>query len=200
MKKGIIVICCLLLVLIVEAQSWKELPLNVGYFGENVIHPGLIIGTEYTVWEKDKTKKRWLFNRNETIGPKTKTKQLFVAGNVGFYNAPNNHTGIFLSSELGYRRTNNRKGTFYGTSLGIGYLQRIYNIPTYTLGATEPDKINGGQAQMMAIFSISIGRDLSYRRDIPISWYVKPTVWLGMPQAHTAIPNAALDLGIRYQF
>lgn len=200
MKKGILVMSCLLFVLILNAQNRENLSLNVGYFGESAIHPGMIIGAEYSIWEKDKTKNRWLFNRSEKIGPKTKTKQLLLGGNVGFYNAPNNHTAIFINSEIGYRRTNNRKGTFYGTSLGIGYLHRIYNIPTYALGTNEPDEFNGGQAQLMTSFSVSIGRDLSYRRDLPISWYVKPTIWLATPQAHTAIPNAALDLGIRYAF
>jgi len=201
MKQKLLIICCVVFTMSLEAQSWKELPLNVGYFGESVLHPGLIIGTEWTVWEKDKTKNRWLFNRNDKIGAKTKTRQLFVGGNVGFYNAPNNHTGLFISSELGYRRTNHRKGTFYGTSLGLGYLQRIYNIPTYELGTgNEPEEFTGGQGQLMTIFSVSIGNNLSYRYDLPISWYIKPTVWLGTPQAHTAVPNAALDLGIQYQF
>lgn len=179
--------------IVVHAQN---LPINISYFGENALHPGLKIGVEYGLWEKDKTKNRWLFNRNDKIGPEVKTKQLFVAGNLGFYNHANNHTGVFLIPEIGYRRTKHRKGSFLETSLGLGYLQRIYNIDTYEAGSTEPFK--GGQSQFLTTFSVGFGRNLSFRRDLPLSWYVKPTVMLAMPQAHTAVPNAALDIGVRF--
>lgn len=180
--------------IVVQAQS---LPINVSYFGENGLHPGLKIGVEYSFWEKEKTKNRWLFNRNDKLGAKTKTKELLATANLGFYNHANNHTGIFLTSEIGYRRTKHRKGGFLETSLGVGYLQRIYNIDTYEAGSTEP--FRGGQGQFLTTLSFGFGRDLSYRRDLPLSWYVKPTIMLATPQAHIAVPNAALEIGVRWK-
>lgn len=179
--------------MVVQAQS---LPINVSYFGETGIHPGLKVGVEYGLWEKEKTKNRWLFNRNDKIGPKVKTKELFAAGNLGFYNHANNHTGIFTTAEIGYRRTKHRKGSFLETSLGIGYLQRIYNVNTFEAGSTEP--FTGGQGQFLTTFSVGFGRDLSFKRDLPISWYVKPNLLLAR-QAHTFVPNAALELGVCYK-
>ncbi|MFK7948701.1 MAG: hypothetical protein AB8G11_14005 [Saprospiraceae bacterium] len=194
MQKITLIACVICLsAIITQAQN---LPINVSYFGESGLHPGLKVGVEYGLWEKDKTKNRWLFNRNDKIGPKVKTKALFAAGNLGFYNHANNHTGIFVTTEIGYRRTKHRKGSFLETSLGIGYLQRIYNIDTYEAGSTEP--FTGGQGQFLTTFSVGFGRDLSFRRDLPISWYVKPNLLLAR-QAHTFVPNAALEIGLRYK-
>lgn len=199
--RNIFFIACLICLSAMTIQA-QNLPINISYFGENGIHPGLKIGVEYSLSENEITKNRWLFNRNDKIGAKTKTRQVFVAGNLGFYNHANNHTGIFLIPELGYRRTKHRKGQFLEASLGLGYLQRIYNINTIELGTDgQPiERSAAGQGQFLTTLSVGFGRDLSYRRDIPISWYVKPTVMLAMPQAHTAVPNAALEVGIRYAF
>lgn len=199
--KNILFIVCAICFFAMNVQA-QDLPINISYFGENGLHPGLKIGVEYNLFESEKTKNRWLFNRNDKLGPKVKTRQLFVAGSLGFYNHANNHTGVFLLPEIGYRRTQHRKGSFLEASFGLGYLQRIYNIDTYELGEDgQPvDLGTSGQGQLLTTFSVGFGRDLSHRRDIPMSWYVKPTIMLATPQAHTAIPNAALEIGVRYKF
>lgn len=175
---------------------------SLSYFGESAINPGLKAGYEYTLGTKEKTKPRWLFNRNDKLGAKVNTKEAFVTGNLGFYNVANSYSALFLTSEFGVRRTRHRRGFFMESSIGLGYQQRIYNIDTYQLGSgTEPDKLGlAGQAQFLTTFSLGFGRNLSYRRDIPFSWFVKPTVMLATPQAHTSIPTVALELGVRYSF
>jgi hypothetical protein len=200
MKKSLFVIC-LISFFAINAQG-QTLPINISYFGESAYHPGLKVGIEYNLLESEKTNPRWLFNRNNKIGPKVKTRELFVTGNLGFYNHPNNHSGLFLTSEIGYRRTAQKRGFFLESSLGIGYLQRIYNIDTYQLGTNgQPvDLGTAGQGQFLTTFSVGFGQDLSFRRGIPLSWFVKPTAMLAAPQAHTAVPNAALEIGLRYKF
>jgi hypothetical protein len=198
MKNILSIACAIFCLFSLESQAQSSVGLS--YFGESIINPGMKATYEYSLWSKRKSKPRWLFNRNDKLGTKVKTQETFVTGNLGFYNVANSHSAILLISEFGYRRTKHRKGSFLETSLGLGYQQRIYNIDTYQLGiGTEPDKLEAaGQAQFLTTLSFGFGRNLGYRRNIPLSWFVKPTLMLAMPQAHTAVPSAALEIGLRY--
>jgi hypothetical protein len=195
--KQISILACAIFCLSSTVQAQN---VSLSYFGESVINYGLKASYEQSIWSKDKTKTRWLFSRNDRLGAKVKTREVFATGNLGFYNVANSYSAIFLTSEIGVRRTKHRRGLFLESSFGLGYQQRIYDIDTYQLGTgTEPDDLGlAGQGQFLTTLSVGFGQDLSFRRDIPFSWYVKPTGMLATPQAHTAVPTAALEVGIRY--
>lgn len=84
---------------------------------------------------------------------------------------------------IGWQRINQRRGTIIGAQLGIGYLLRIYNIPTYQLGENgNPEQIGAaGRGQFAPSLSLLWGKDLSVKGDRPISWHIKPTLFLLAP-------------------
>ena len=178
----------------------QQLPINVSYFGENGLHSGLKLGVEKSIFEKEKTKDRWFENRNSKIGSKTKIRNVVLSPSVGFYNHANNHTGLFLNAEFLYRRTKTRRGFYYDAGFGLGYLQRIYNIPTYELGSgTEPYQFTlAGQAQFMPTIFAAFGQNLFYRKEINIGWFVKPQLMFLMPYGFTSVLNPALEIGVKY--
>jgi hypothetical protein len=194
--------CFLLLIFLLisdamSAQRFSDLPISVTYFGENLFHPGVKAGILYPLSEKEKIKQRWLFKQNNQ---KDIRSQYFISGNLGFYNHANNHSAFFVQSELLWRKVKwHRKGNFWGLGLGVGYLRRSYNIPVYQLGSN--DEVNhAGKNQFLGNFSIEFGRDLRAKRNIPLTWQVKPSLMMIAPYGHTAVLNAALELGITYPF
>jgi hypothetical protein len=77
--------------------SFKELPISVGFYGENGIHPGIKIGTSYNFYSREKSKNYRLNSRQTKFGNKLKLKELFLDYNLGLYSFPNNHTGYFTN-------------------------------------------------------------------------------------------------------
>jgi len=76
------------------------------------------------IWSKEKVKVK----RN--LKEIHKNKLLFVSGNVGCYKHKRNHLGLFINSEIGFRKTRN-KGMKYEYLLGIGYLHTFLQGDTY---------------------------------------------------------------------
>ena len=178
-----------------------SLGISAAYFGENVIHPGLKIGLDYTLTEEVKVRIRRNAKRAQKHGSITKRKQWIVLGNGAFYNHPNNHSALMLGAEIGRRRIREAKNKHKvrAFTLGVGYLQRIYNIDTYTLDEDGTlEQFKGGQSQFYTSVAMAFGRDLS-SKDLPIAWHVKPIMFLIAPYSHSITFNAALELGITYQ-
>ena len=86
----------------------NNLELRVGYFGNNIWNPGLIVTPEYTIEKWTKEKKG-----------KTKIRQVVGNANLGFFWNPQTHVGTFTSLGLAYRKTNNKK---IQTTIGINPL------------------------------------------------------------------------------
>ncbi|MGB0862726.1 MAG: hypothetical protein ACPGXZ_07390 [Saprospiraceae bacterium] len=200
MKNLLLIVICFFSIGQLEAQNDAPISFSLSYFGESVIHPGLKIGIEKPFYTKEKVKKRWLAKRQERLGAKVSKSQLIWGANVGFYNHPNNNTGLFLNGELSWKKTKMRKGSMFGAGLGIGYLHQFHNIDTYRLNNGQLEKVSAaGQAMMTSSFSLLYGRDLSVRHNSPFSWYVKPSFMIQFPYHHSTGINAALELGVKYK-
>lgn len=199
MRKLWLLGCYIFIASILQAQV-KELPISVSYFGESVIHPGIKIGVEQTFYEKEISKKRWFKSRQNKLGSRVKKRELFYGGHLAFYNHRNNHTGLLLGGELGWRRTKMRRGAMFGATLGLGYLHRFNNIPTYELGTNEPDRVRAASRGMLVTStSIILGQDLMPKYNIPYAWFLKPTLMLQTPYNHSFTFNGALELGLTYR-
>ncbi len=203
MKKLLLSLLCLGLLPALYGQPTHpgDWALNVSYFGETGIHPGLKVGLSHTLWEKEKHHKRWFKGRQNRLGPKVKMYQLFGGANLAVYSHPNNHTGVLPNLEVGWKRINMRRGSFFGAQLGIGYLRRFYNVATYELGeGGEPDKVSAaGRGMFVPSFAFLWGKDLSVKGKTPISWHIKPTVMMLAPYNHTNVFSFALELGVSYR-
>lgn len=82
-------------------EAERRLRVDVGYFGERLVHPGVALGVE------------WVFTGD--------THGLFFAGSFSAHHRPNEYTGFLLGAFLGYRYTS-RPGFFLEARLGAGPL------------------------------------------------------------------------------
>lgn len=200
MQKASSVSLILLFVLIsnrLEAQSFsfKKMPLSISYNGENGFHPGLKLGTFYTIWSNEKSKAYRNKKRRAQYGTKTKLREINADFNIGGYSHPNNHSGYFVHTGLTYLRTKLRKNRQLGISLEIGYLRRNYKFKTYELdqnGEIREVKAAGNNAMSIGL-APQFGQEFSIS-ERPIRFFVKPIVQL-VQYGHSWQPNATLELG-----
>lgn len=179
--------------------------LRAGLFLDNGLHPGLKLGTSYFLKEKVKSKKRRSEKSQEKYGNKTKQIKYLADGHIGFYNHPNNHTGVFLGFGFSRFRTKkriNRRGKerirTFGWSFEVNYLRRFYNIETFKLGENgEVQKVHGaGNNSLMFVISPILGKTYGIKNGGDGFYiYVKPSLQV-LKYNHTFVPNAAIELGV----
>lgn len=169
--------------------------ISISYFGEYLTHYGIKIGTEYSLKITNKTK----IKRNSKEIPKR--KEHFITGNIGSYVHKRNHVGLFINSEIGYRRTRN-KGFKYEFLIGVGYLHTFLQGDTYTVsddGAV--DKVNlAGQSNLMIPISCGLGYDFNYHYKKPFSLSLKSGFFIQYPYSHAIVIRPTIDLGLFYYF
>lgn len=180
-----------------HAQSFKvkEMPLSISYYGENAFHPGIKLGTYYTIWSVEKSKIYRSSKRKSKYGTKTKLKELNIDLNVGGYSHPNNHNGYFINTGLTFLRTKLRKNRQIGISLEIGYLRRDYKFKTYELntdGTIREVKAAGNNAMSFGL-APQFGQEFSIA-ERPVRFYVKPIFQI-VQYGHSWQPNAAIEVG-----
>lgn len=190
-----LLICCTL-----SAQETKfdgnasKVPLRMSYFGDNLIHPGLRIGSSIPLARKVKVKTQRNQKSESLKKSKTKVIEYTLDGNIGFYTQPNNHFGVPLGIGLSRYRTINEKRFNTGLSIEINYLQRLYNIDTYVVDEDgDIEKLgaagNGGLAFTLApILQRSFGQK-------NLTTFVKPMIQLNKYNHSFAI-NYAAEFGI----
>jgi len=169
--------------------------ISISYFGENLTHYGIKIGTEYSLKITNKTK----IKRNLKEIPKR--KEHFITGNIGSYIHKRNHVGLFINSELGYRKTRNN-GFKYEFLIGVGYLHTFLQGDTYTVSDDGTvDKVNlAGQSNLMIPISCGLGYDFNYHYKKPFSINLKPSFFIQYPYNHAIAIRPTIDLGLFYYF
>ncbi len=130
-----------------------KLALRVGYFGNNVWNPGMIVTPEYTLGEWAKTKKG-----------KTKTRQVLLNANLGFFWNPQTHTSTFTSLGVAYRKTNNKN---FQSTIGLNPLgyNRTFLHETYEVSdeGTVTSKPLASRGYFAPSFIIGIGKKKAKR-------------------------------------
>ena len=120
-----------------------RVPLTVAYFGETLLHPGLMVGTERRFWQAG-----W----HEVLG----------TTNLGAYQHAGNHNGIFLNGELGYRLT--FPGGLSAEALaGAGVLYTHLPGDIYLPGQNDPSR-DGGRPTFMPSAAVGLGYALGDSR------------------------------------
>lgn len=172
--------------------------ITVAYFGEHGIHPGLKIGAAWNFRDVTITKTRRLTRLANKYPPKNIRREFFYGTALSYYHFPNNHDGIMLTASLGVRRIKTATGRFAGVELGLGGLQRVYNLDV--VGLDENGNLiefsRRGITQFTPVIAACLGRDMSESWSIPVSWFLKPTAWLGVPYVHVTTPSIALEIGL----
>lgn len=197
MKSGLLIVGLFFLTTMSVAQPTPS-RVSIAYLGEHGIHPGLKIGAAWTFHDITLTKTRRLKILAKKRPSKNIKREFFYGTNFAYYQFPNNHVGMMLTASIGIRRIKTYKGRFIGAEFGLGGLQRIYNIDVVGLDANGniTEFSRWGSTQFTPMIAASLGRDMSEKWSIPVSWYLKPTAWLGIPYIHSVAPSVALELGI----
>lgn len=168
--------------------SFKYLPISVGYYGENGIHPGIKIGTSYSFYF-------WHGSRSTKFGKEYTRKELFLDYNLGFYSFPNNHTGYFTNVGMTFlSRGTFRKGFEFGLSFEMGYLRRSNKFETYELtsdGQISEVSFAGNNAMVLALSPIFAKEIAHYKMRI----FAKPSFQF-LTYTHAWQPNASLEIGL----
>lgn len=165
---------------------------TVSYYSEYFVHYGLKGGIEYPLRLKFKEKNKG----GELV--RTKEKLLFATANLGFYRHPKNHYAVFILPEIALRKTKN-SGFKSGFFLGLGYLRRFNDGPTFAVdnAGNVQKRALGGENRLLASFSYEIGKDWSKSKGVPMAWHIKPTILFSMPHIHTVgLPQLVFDIGI----
>ncbi|WP_031527437.1 hypothetical protein [Dyadobacter crusticola] len=163
---------------LLSAQS-----LRVGYFGETVTHYGLRAAYDQPIASK-------VSKRNSAH------KILYWSAGLAAYRHPQNHVGLIVSPELGYRRIGKR-GSLFEFALSPAYFR--YFLEGRTFEATpEGDfrrvRMAGGNAFLPTV-SVSLGHDLSVRRQVPLAWYVRLNVMQQRPYNTSHLTRFGIEAG-----
>ena len=163
---------------VLNAQS-----LRLAYYGETITHYGLRVAYEEAVTGK-------VSERNGA------TRMLYGSLGAAGYRHPQNHIGVILSPEVGFRRIGKR-GALFELALSPAYFR--YFLEGKTFEATSDSdfqrvRFAGGNAFMPTI-SIGLGHDLSVRKKVPLAWYARLNVMQQRPYNTSQLMRFALEAG-----
>ena len=189
----LILIACLTTTSMLQAQNLRPQSIYASYFGETVTHPGLKVGVSYQFksWDKTKIKKS---GKEKLI-----QKNIDFSPSIGFYYHKDYQTGLFVLPELSYSRKN-KKGNYQALAIGAGYM-RTFIPNVYDLKSNGGiEKIHVGYNYFITNYSITFGKDLSIKKKLPLSIYIKPQLIYAIPNYSKGIKYFALELGVNYRF
>lgn len=130
----------------------KDSPLNISYFGHDIVHPGLKVGTELHVYN-------WTKKKNNG---KERFKSLFLSPQIGLNFHIQNHTALLFNLELGFQKKY-VNGWFHSTSFGFGNLMHINWGKTYELqddGSIDEKKI-ASRSYLLPNLNLEIGKKVN---------------------------------------
>lgn len=162
-------------------KEYSKIALNVGYFGEFILHPGIYGGIDYTL-----SSKLWL--------------NIHWNSEIGCYYHKWNNNALFLQSSIGTRFTTSFS-FFADVNLGVGYILSSPNGEVYKVNdqgeLTEKGRTYTSHAKPSV--SLTLGWDGKRKKDIPFTAGLGVEGYWQTGFNHIALPHAALKLGITYQ-
>ncbi|MEO0582478.1 MAG: hypothetical protein AAF135_09670 [Bacteroidota bacterium] len=172
--------------------------LVVSYFGDGVTHPGLKVGLDYPIYIKETRK---AIPTNKGGFNLTQSSQLFAGSGLGYYTFPRDHGAIFLQVEGGFRYLRNQSNLppiAWRLDATLGMVFAIYT------GGNGADPGSGsfrstlsGQGLLMPTIGLAIGQDIKTSNLIkPISWHIKPNLWLYRFFSSESRAFLALEVGL----
>lgn len=159
---------------------------RLSYFGENVTHYGIRGGLEYALHHSEKPKDHSSIQHD-----------LSFSIHLTVFRHPNNHVGVILSPELGWRRTGKRGGIVQA-AVSTGLIRSIYEAKTYKTddqGGFQQVTL-AGQWGFLPGISLGFGKDLSVKHDTPIILFTNVHYMQQYPYNKTYLIRPALEAGI----
>ena len=59
--------------------------------------------------------------------------------------------------------------------------------------------VGAGRNRLMLSLAYGIGWDLSQKRNLPLRWNMKPTLFFEIPYNYAIMPRVAWEMGLSYQ-
>jgi len=162
------------------AEDKNIIPINVSYFGETLVHPGIEISYENTFFK----------TFNFTVG-------------IGAYIHQRNHVGLFVNSGLNWRHTFSI-GYSMEFGLGLGYLHTWeQGGDTYTVddNGNVSVKPKYGHPHFMPVIKLGLlGWDFRKKTNVPLRLNGDIIIFGQYPFNNFMMPHVALKVGATYFF
>jgi hypothetical protein len=191
-EKSLICLCLLILLVLnpLKAQQENESlnTVNISYFGNSITRPGLKLGIEYVLTGKT----AYIKSNGKSV-----FRQLTINPNIGFYYHPENHTGLFLNSEFGYRIIR-PKGMLMQISVGAGYLRTFLAAKTYEIndrGEIQRIKLAGSN-NFMPCMNLTVGKVPGGGGRFLFSYFGCVGTFLRYPYNSMWLPSLVLEVGV----
>lgn len=146
-----------------QESSISSMPISISYWGSNIFHPGMKVGTQYNFKKWDKLKKR-------KKGMVTKHNTFFLKPELGFFYHKQNHVGALLNADFGIERAKNEKKFYCAYSIGVGYFRQFNSGITYVLEDDNSisEKRFGSRGYFLPTINIEYGQHFE-----KITWFNK---------------------------
>lgn len=146
-----------------QEASHQKIPISIAYWGYNIIHPGIKVGSQFNLRKWDKTKER-------KKGTRIKHKTLFLKPELGIYHHKKNHAGVLLNVDFGVEISKNERKFFKAFSFGLGYLRQFNSGITYVLEEdnTIVEKKWASRGYIMPTLNFQYGQNYPF-----FSWFNK---------------------------
>lgn len=170
-------------------QNMAAQQYRVAYFGETITHYGARVGWENTLAANDRVRS------NGSI-----RHELLFSINLSVFRHPNNHIGVALSPELGWRRTA-QGGGIVQAAISAGLFRSFYEGKTYRTTPEGQLKRTplAGQWGFMPGFSLGVGRDLSVKGNLPLLVFANAHGLVQYPYNKTILLRPALEVGVIFK-
>lgn len=184
-RKLILIFSAIIIPSSISAQEknldFSKLAVKLDYFGELVLHPGIVAGVDYTL-----SSKKW-FN-------------LHWDGELGGYIHKWNNNSIFVQSSIGIRFISSFSA-YLDLNIGVGYMLSSPNGDVYSLN-DQGKLTNKGRphtSHFKPSLSLMFGWDGKRKKNIPLTIHfgVEASIQTGLNSF--ILPHAAFRLGATYQ-
>lgn len=167
---------------------------KAGYYGNNVYNPGLVVGADFVLWEKEKYRKK-LFNRKEKI---YRGKRQWIAdADAGFFIDPRTFTGSFVTCGLLTKRSYRN---LFNTHWGFSPLSFFHSAFPETYTIDESGKVKKaflpGRNYYAPTFTWGIGKEIAKKKID--AWYLDLDMMILLPYNTLLMPLFSLEFGYRF--
>lgn len=175
--------------------QWKNLDFNASYYGETGWYPGIKVGAEYIIFEKQKEKVKTKRKKGEV--KKIKKNQFIITGNLGYYWQAHNYSSAFINSAVLYRHTGN-KGFQYNFGISPLGINTFFFNETYKI--SDDDELTKAFLSARAFYepSLIMGLGHTMKKKRLKAWFLNMHI-IGLIPYNSAV-NALLALEFGFRF
>lgn len=177
-----------------EVKANYKYSFKAGYYGNNGHNPGLVVGADYVLWEKEKYKRK-LFKPQEKVFQGR--KQWLADIDAGFFVDKQTFLGSFVTGGLVYRRIDRNQRNYHFGISPLGYFHAAF---PETYKVDETGKVNRvflpGRNYYTTTFTWGIGREM--KRKKLDAWYLDLDLMILSQYNTSVLPLLSLEFGYRF--